>query len=181
MRDIVWVDGSPCTVAALLRHGIRSPRTVACPLHMSSKSVPYCHRPTVSMSCTHLMPAIHYVWPVTYAFNALPGPWAWRGHDEPDVRRLENARARPEAESHWARGGSGALLHQEAGLEPLDTWRHRSLAERWSWCLGHVAAPEPSYVGGGPGAARHMATPEPSPVGCRDRCLGARGNIGDLS
>jgi hypothetical protein len=29
MRDIVWVDGSPGTVAALLRHDVKSPRTIA--------------------------------------------------------------------------------------------------------------------------------------------------------
>jgi hypothetical protein len=68
------------------------------------------------------MPAIRCIWPVTYTFNALPAPCAWRGHDEPDVRRLENARACPGAKSHWARSGSGALPHQEAILEPHDTW-----------------------------------------------------------
>jgi hypothetical protein len=72
MCDIIWVDGSPGIVAALLRHGIRSPRAVACLLCMSSRSVPYCHRPTTLISCTPLMPAIRCVWPVTYAFNALP-------------------------------------------------------------------------------------------------------------
>jgi hypothetical protein len=41
MRDIVRVDGSPSTVAALLHRGVRSPHTVACPLHMSGRSAPY--------------------------------------------------------------------------------------------------------------------------------------------
>jgi hypothetical protein len=117
-----------------------------------------------SMSCTHLMPAIRCVWPVTYAFNALPAPHAWRGHDGPDVRRLGNARVRPGAESHWARGGSGALSHQEVGLEPQDTWQYRSPIGRWPWCLSHVVTPEPSCAGGGTGATRHVATPEPSPT-----------------
>jgi hypothetical protein len=57
------------------------------------------------------MPTIHYVWPVTYAFNMLSAPHAWRGHDEPDVGRLGNAQARPGGEGHWTHGGSGALLH----------------------------------------------------------------------
>jgi hypothetical protein len=35
------------------------------------------------------------------------------------------------------------------GLEPQHTWWYRSPAERWSWCLGHVATPEPSYAGAG--------------------------------
>jgi hypothetical protein len=165
MRDMVWVDGSPGTVVALLRCGIRSPYTVAYPLHMSSRSVLYCHRPAASMSCMHLMPAIRCVWPITYAFNALPASRAWRGHDGPVVKRLGNARVCPGAESHWARGGSGARPHQEAGLEPHDTWWYRSPVGQWSWCLGHVAKPEPSCVGGGPGALRHVVTPEPSPTG----------------
>jgi hypothetical protein len=165
MRDIVRVDGSSGTVAALLRRGIRSPRTVACPLCMSSTFASYCRRPVASMSCTYLMSNIRCVWPITYVINALSVPRAWRGHDGPDVRSLGNARVRPGAESHWASGGSGALPHQEAGLEPQDTCRYRSPAERWSWCLGHVATPEPSCAGGGPEATRRMATPEPSPAG----------------
>jgi hypothetical protein len=116
MRDIVRVDGSSSTLADLLRRGVRSPRTVAYPWRMSNRSVTYCHRTAASMFCTHLMSTIHYVWPVTYVFNALPASRAWRGHDEPHVRRLGNARARPRPESHWARGSSGALSHQEAGL-----------------------------------------------------------------
>jgi hypothetical protein len=63
MRDIVRVDGSAGTIAALLRRGVRSPRIVACPLRMSDRSTPYCRHPTASMSCMHLMPAIHRVWP----------------------------------------------------------------------------------------------------------------------
>jgi hypothetical protein len=122
MSDIVRVDGLPGTVTVLLRHGFRSPRTVACPLRMFGRSASYCHSPTASISCTQLMPTIRCIWPITYAFNALPAPRAWRGHDEPDVRHLENAWARPGAESHWAHGGSGALLHQETVLEPHDTW-----------------------------------------------------------
>jgi hypothetical protein len=95
MRDIVRVDGSPVTVTVLLHRGFRSPRTVACPLCMSGRSASYCRRPAASMSYTYLMPNICCVWPVTYVFNAMPALRAWRGHDEPDVRRLENARARP--------------------------------------------------------------------------------------
>jgi hypothetical protein len=165
MHDIVRVDGSPGTVAALPHRGVRSPHTVACMLHMSGRSVPYCRCPVASMSYTHLMHVIRYVWPVTYTFNALLAPRAWRGHDGPDVRRLGNARAHPGAESYWARGGSRALPHQEAGLEPYDTWRNRSPTERWSWCLGHVVMSEPSCTGGGPGAMRHVVTPEASPTG----------------
>jgi hypothetical protein len=165
MRDIVWVDGSPGTIAALLRRDVRSPRTVACSLHMSSRSASYCRRPTASMSCTHLILPIHCVWPITYTFNVMPIPRAWRGHDEHNVRHLGNARAHPGVESHWARGGSGALPRQEAGLEPQDMWHYRSPAGRWSWCLSHVVRPEPSCAGGEPAAARHMVTPEPSPAG----------------
>jgi hypothetical protein len=46
------------------------------------------------------MPVIRCVWPITYAFNALIAPRAWRGHDEPDVWRLGNPRARPRATGH---------------------------------------------------------------------------------
>jgi hypothetical protein len=148
MRDIAWVDGSPGTVATLLHRGIRSPRTVACPLCMLNKSALYCHRAAASMSCTHLIYATRCVWHVTYAFNALPAPRIWRVHDEPDVRHLGNARACPRVESHWARGVFGALPHHEVGLEPHDMWRYRSPAGRWSWCLSHVAAPEPSCAWG---------------------------------
>jgi hypothetical protein len=118
MRDIVWVDGSPSIVAALLCCGIRSPHIVAYPLRMSGRSASYYHHHVASMSYTHLMTVIHYVWPVTYAFNALPAPRTWRDHDGSDVRCLRNARTRPGAESNWARGGSEALPHQEVGLEP---------------------------------------------------------------
>jgi hypothetical protein len=165
IHDIVQVDGSPGTIAALLRHGVRSPHIVACPLCMSGRSAPYCRRPAASISRTHLMPAIRRVWPVTYAFNVLPAPRAWRGHDESDVRCLGNARARLRAESHWARDGSEALPYLEAGLESHDTWRYQSPVGRWSWCLGHMAMPEPSCTGGGFRATRHVATPEPSPAG----------------
>jgi hypothetical protein len=111
MHNIVRVNGPPGTVAALLRCGVRSPRTVACPLRMSGRFVSYCRRLAASMSCMYLMSVIRCVWPVTYIFNALPAPRSWRGHDEPGVRRLGNARAHPRAESHWARGGSGAFPH----------------------------------------------------------------------
>jgi hypothetical protein len=100
MHDIVRIDRSLGTVAALLRRGVRSPHTVACPLRMSGRYVPYYRRPAMSMSCTHLEPTIRCVWPVTYVFNALPAPHAWRGHDGHDVRRLGNAWVRPGAESH---------------------------------------------------------------------------------
>jgi hypothetical protein len=79
------------------------------------------------MSCTHLMLAIRHVWLVLYAFNALPAPRAWCGHDLPDVMCLGNARAHlKKAESHGARGDARDLPHREAGLEPWDTWQHRS-------------------------------------------------------
>jgi hypothetical protein len=120
MRDIVQVDGSPGTVAALLRHGVNSPRTAACMLHMSGRSMPYYRRPVASMSYTHLISVIRYVCHVTYVFNTLLAPRALRGYDGPDARHLGNALACPGAESHWARGDSGALPHQEAGLELQD-------------------------------------------------------------
>jgi hypothetical protein len=78
----------------------------------------------VSMSCTHLMSDIRCIWHVTYAFNALPAPRAWRGHDGPDVRHLLSAWVDPGAESHWARGGFGAFPYEEASLEPQDTCRY---------------------------------------------------------
>jgi hypothetical protein len=77
MRDIIRIDGSPRTIAALLCHCVRSPCTIACLLRMSDRSALYYHRPVASMSCTYLMPAIRHVWPVTYAFNALPALRAW--------------------------------------------------------------------------------------------------------
>jgi hypothetical protein len=116
----VWhrVDGSPGTVVALLHSGVESPYTVACPLHVTSRSASYCRCPSMSMFCMHLMLTIRRVWLVLYAFNALPASRAWC-HDEPDVRRLGNARALlREAESHGARGNVRALLHREVGLEP---------------------------------------------------------------
>jgi hypothetical protein len=185
MRDIVRVDGSPGTVAALLRCG-RSPRTVACLLHLSHRSAPYCRRPAASMSCTYLMPVIHCVWPVTYAFNALHAPRAWRGHDEPDVRRLGNTRAHPRATGHvaapepsrtrrqvWShrtRGDTGAL--PDGGPSASVTWRRLSLLAQG------VGLESPLLSGDGLGASVHVATPEPFPGGWRARCLGARGDIG---
>jgi hypothetical protein len=41
---------------------------------MSSRFASSYRRPTKSMSCMLLIPAIRYVWPVTYAFNALLAP-----------------------------------------------------------------------------------------------------------
>jgi hypothetical protein len=75
---VVWhrVDRSPSTVAASLHSGVESPYTVACPLCVTNRSVPYCRCPVVSMSCTHLILAIRRVWLVLYAFNALPAPCA---------------------------------------------------------------------------------------------------------
>jgi hypothetical protein len=70
--DMVWVDGSLGTVVVLLHRGVRSPRIVACPVHMSDSSTPYCHRPAASTSCMHLIPVIRCVWSVTYVFNVLP-------------------------------------------------------------------------------------------------------------
>jgi hypothetical protein len=107
----IWF-GSPDTVAALLRRDVRSHHIVAYPLRTSGRSASFCRCLATPISCMHLMPAIRCVWPVTYTFNALPAPCAWRGHDGPDVRRLGNARVRPGAESHWTRGGgSGATGH----------------------------------------------------------------------
>jgi hypothetical protein len=75
----VWrrVDGSPGTIAALLHNGIESPCTVICPLRMTSRSLSYYHCPAMSMSCMHLMLAIHHVWFVLYVFNALPALRTW--------------------------------------------------------------------------------------------------------
>jgi hypothetical protein len=171
MHNIVRVDGLSGTVAALLCCGVRSPCTVACRLRMSDRSASYCCLPTTLISCTYLMPVIRCVWPVTYAFNAPPAPCARWGHDEPDARHLGNARARPGAASHWAHGGSGALLHQVVCLEHQDTWWYWSPTGWWSWCFGNMVTSEPFRVGGGPGAARHVVTLEPSPTGWRARCL----------
>jgi hypothetical protein len=77
MRGMVRVDGSPGTVAASLHRGIKSPCTVACPLRVSSRSTPYCHRPAVSMYCTYLILAIRCVWLGLYVFNVLPAPRDW--------------------------------------------------------------------------------------------------------
>jgi hypothetical protein len=159
----IWF-GSPDTVAALLRRDVRSHHIVAYPLRTSGRSASFCRCLATPISCMHLMPAIRCVWSVTYTFNALPAPCAWRGHDGPDVRRLGNARVRPGAESHWTRDSSGALPHQEVGLEPQGTCRYRSPAGRWSRCLGHAVTLEPPCAGVGPGATSHVASPEPSPV-----------------
>jgi hypothetical protein len=70
-----------------------------------------------------------------------------------------------EDEGHWTCGSSRALTHREVGLEPQDMWQYRSPAGRWSWCLGHMAMPEPSHTGDESGATRHVVTPEPSPAG----------------
>jgi hypothetical protein len=174
MCDIVRVDRSSGTVAALLLHGVRSPRIVACSLHISGRSTPYYRCPITSISCTHLMPAIRCVWPITYAFIALAAPRAWRGHDGPGVRRLGNARVRLGVESHWACGGYGALPHQEAGTEafsyqvtgsvPRGTWQHRS----------------PLLVSGAHGALGYVVTLEPFPGGWHALCRGASGDTGAL-
>jgi hypothetical protein len=76
MHDIDRVDGASDTVVALLHRGVRSSRTVACQLRMSGRSTSYYHRHASSMSCTHLIPVIRCVWPITYTFNVLPAPRA---------------------------------------------------------------------------------------------------------
>jgi hypothetical protein len=81
-----------------------------------------------------------------------------------------------EVEGHMARGGSRALPHREAGLEPLDMWRYQSPVERWSWCLRHVVTSEPSYVKDGTRATRHVVTLKPSPTGWWARCHGVHGD-----
>jgi hypothetical protein len=60
----VWrqVDGSTGTVAALLHNVIESPYTIVCSLCVTSRLAPYCRRPAVSMSCTHLMQHICCIW-----------------------------------------------------------------------------------------------------------------------
>jgi hypothetical protein len=50
MRGMVRVDGLPDTIAVSLHRGVRSPHTVACPLHVTSRSMLYCHRLAASMS-----------------------------------------------------------------------------------------------------------------------------------
>jgi hypothetical protein len=74
---MVRVDGSPGIVATLLHHGVKSPHTVACLLHVTSRSAPYCHCHVVSMSCIYLMLVIHCIWLVLYAYNVLPALRAW--------------------------------------------------------------------------------------------------------
>jgi hypothetical protein len=39
---------------------------------------------------------------LVHIFNVLPTLRAWRGHDDPDVRRLENARARLGGRWAWS-------------------------------------------------------------------------------
>jgi hypothetical protein len=107
MHDIVRVDGSPGIVATSLHRGIRSHHTVACPLRVTSRSAPYCRRPAASISCTHLMRYLHRV-PDQAMMSLMSGVLGAHGHA-------------PGAEGHRARGGSRALPHQEAGLEPQYT------------------------------------------------------------
>jgi hypothetical protein len=59
--DIVQVDGSPNTVAASLHRGVRSPRTVACSLRMTSRSTSNYRHLVASMSCMYLIPVIRCV------------------------------------------------------------------------------------------------------------------------
>jgi hypothetical protein len=75
----VWhrVDESLDTVAVSLHNGVESPCTVVCPLRVTSRSAPYCHRSAMSISCTYLMLVICRVWLVLYIFNVLPAPRAW--------------------------------------------------------------------------------------------------------
>jgi hypothetical protein len=65
-----------------------------------------------------------------------------------------------EAKSHGARGDARALPHQEAGLEPQDTWRHRS----------------PSLLGDEPSAMGNVVTLESS---CTGKWVWSRGTCGD--
>jgi hypothetical protein len=181
MRDIVRVDGLSGTVAALLCCGVRSPCTVACPLRMSDRYASYCRLPTTLISCTYLMPVIRCVWPVTYAFNVPPAPCAWWGHDEPDARRLGNARARPGAESHWAHGGSRALLHQVVCLEHQDTWWYWSPTGWWSWCFGNMVTSEPFRVGGRAWSCEARGDSGALSYWVTGSVPWARGNTGDLS
>jgi hypothetical protein len=134
MHGIVWVNGLLVTVADLLRRGVMSPRIVACPLRMSGRCTPYYRRPTASTSCTHLMPTICCVWPVTYAFNALP--------------------AHVPGEAMMGLMSSVLRMHgYVGGREPLNTWRLRSplVSGGRSRDTGHVATLEPSCAGAGLG------------------------------
>jgi hypothetical protein len=159
MRDIVQVDGSPGTVAALLRCGVRSPRTVACLLHLSHRSASYYRRPAASMSCTYLMPVIHCVdlshthlmrcmhrVPGEAMMSLMSGVLGTHGHTRgpPGTWRLQS----PPAPG----GGSGATVHvvvpepcRAVVLVPRSHSEARVFLRR-----------------GGPGAMRHMATPKPS-------------------
>jgi hypothetical protein len=113
MRDIVRVDGSPGTVLALLRRDVRSHHTVACPLRMSSRSAAYYHRPTTSMSCTHLMCCLHRV-SGEAMMSLMSGVLGMHGHARGPraigrVAALEPSRTRRWVWSHMTRGDTGAL------------------------------------------------------------------------
>jgi hypothetical protein len=117
---VVWhrVDGSPDIVAASQHSVVESPCTVACLLHVTSRSMLYYHCPTVSMSCTHLMLAIR-VYDLSYMhlmcclLNVL---------SETMMSLMSGALGSHEnaskVESHEADGDARALPHREVGLEP---------------------------------------------------------------
>jgi hypothetical protein len=121
---VVWrrVDGSSSTVAASLHRGIESPCAVAYPLRVTSRSVPYCCCPAVSMSCTYLMLNIRRVWLVLYVFNALPTLHACEAMMILMLGALGMHGHTSEAEGHGARSDVRALPHQETGLGLQDTW-----------------------------------------------------------
>jgi hypothetical protein len=143
MRNMVRVDGSPGTVAALLCRGARSHHTVACPLRMSYRSASYYHRLAASISFMHLMHVIHCVWPITYIFNALPTRvpcevmmglmlgilrthgYAWGPRALGHVAALEPSHTRRQVWSHRTHSGTGAL--PGGGPGALVTWRCQSL------------------------------------------------------
>jgi hypothetical protein len=143
MHNMVRVDGSPDTVAALLCRGARSHHIVACPLRMSCKSASYCHRPAASISCMHLMPVIRCVWPITYIFNALPTRvpcevmmglmlgilrthgYAWGPRSLGHVAALDPSHTRRQVWSHMTHSGTRALPGSGPGA--LVTWRCQSL------------------------------------------------------
>jgi hypothetical protein len=92
MSNIVWVDGSSGSIAALLRHDVKSPRIVSCPLYMSSRYASYCHRPVYvisAMRCLHRVPS-------KTMMSLMSGILGMHGHAGG-------------AKGHGARGGSGAL------------------------------------------------------------------------
>jgi hypothetical protein len=102
---------------------------------------------------------------VFYAFNALPTLCTWRCHDDPDIKRLGNARAR--LGGRWAQ------------LSKLTDWV-------FSFCLWPIARREtcgmwrrqsPPAPGGGSETVRLMATPKPSPAGGRAWCHGTHGDV----